>query len=274
MRALLTIARMEFTAASRLWWIRLFTIAYALMTVAMSQAATVSGDATAGESFARLTVALLPLALMVVPLASLLVGVSSVPGDPDASGFLLTLPISPGTALFGRWVGQAGAMAAALVAGYGAGALVVWAGTVATDVVAFLTLVGACLLLALAFLSIAALLAAVAPNRGAALGIATFVWFAAVIFYDAAALAGALWLTGRAGTRLLFGSVFANVVDLVRILTLSLAGTPHILGVAGESWVRTLGGPVPVVALASFALGAWIVVPLAVAVRVTALRDL
>ena len=106
-----------------------------------------------------------------------------------------------------------------------------------------------------------------------ALGVATFIWFVAVILYDAAALAGAVWLTGRAGTRLLFASVFANVVDLVRILTLTLAGTPHILGVAGESWMRTLGGTVPVAALAAAALTAWIVLPLALAVRCSAVSD-
>ena len=105
------------------------------------------------------------------------------------------------------------------------------------------------------------------------LGVSTFVWFLAVIFYDAAALAAAVWLTGRAGARLLFASVFVNVVDLVRILTLTLAGTPHILGVAGESWMRTLGGTVPVAALAAAALTAWIVLPLALAVRCSAVSD-
>jgi len=63
-------------------------------------------------------------------------------------------------------------------------------------------------------------------------------------------------------------SVF-NVVDLVRILTLTLEGTPHILGVAGESWMRTLGGPLPVAAIAAAALTAltaWIALPVALAV--------
>jgi hypothetical protein len=33
-----TVARMEFTATGRLWWIRLLTAAYSLMTVAMAYA--------------------------------------------------------------------------------------------------------------------------------------------------------------------------------------------------------------------------------------------
>ena len=32
---LMTIARMEFTATGRVWWIRLLTVAYALLSVAL-----------------------------------------------------------------------------------------------------------------------------------------------------------------------------------------------------------------------------------------------
>jgi Cu-processing system permease protein len=275
MRApLMTIARMEFTSASRLWWIRLFMVAFALITVTMAQSTVVSGDGDPHDTFARLTVALLPLALMLVPLAGLLIGVSSVSSDHEASGFLLGLPLSPFQIIVGRWLGQAAALAAALVTGFGAGGVMVWASTGATDVFRLVLLVAGCALLALAFISMATLIAAAVQNRGAALGISTFVWFVAVIFYDAAALASAVWLTGRAGTRVLFASVFANVVDLVRILILTLAGTPHILGVAGESWMRTLGGPLPVAALAAASLAVWILVPVLISVRLTATRDL
>ena len=272
--SLLTIARSEFTAASRLWWIRLFTVAYALLTIAMAQAASVTGDAASHETFARLTVSLLPLALMVVTLASLLVGVSSVSNEPDAAGFLLTQPVSRMEVLVGRWLGHAAALCAALVGGFSAGGAVVWASAGGVDIYRFALLIAGCALLALAFLSISTLVAASVSNRGTALGIAVFIWFVVVILYDAAALVAAIWLTGRLGTRLLFGSVFGNAVDLVRILVLTMAGTPHILGVAGESWMRTLGGPAPAAMLAGLALAGWIVLPLVVAAAVSSGRDL
>jgi len=65
---LITIARMEFTATERVWWIRLLTAAYALITVAMAYASGVVGETARDEAFARLTVAVLPLALTLVPL--------------------------------------------------------------------------------------------------------------------------------------------------------------------------------------------------------------
>ena len=106
------------------------------------------------------------------------------------------------------------------------------------------------------------------------MGLAAFVWFCAVILYDAAMLTLAVSTTGVAGARVLFVSVFANVVDLARVLTLLVAGTPHVLGAAGESWLRALGTPAMASALSMFALLAWIFIPLAIAVRIHGSRDL
>jgi hypothetical protein len=103
---------------------------------------------------------------------------------------------------------------------------------------------------------------------------AAFVWFVAVIFYDAAMLAVALWVPGTTGARVLFASVFGNALDLVRVLALLLAGTPHVLGAAGESWLRALGGPNHAMLVSSAALAAWIVLPLAVAAHIHARHDL
>jgi ABC-type transport system involved in multi-copper enzyme maturation permease subunit len=273
MNTLITIARMEFKADSRMWWIRLLTIAYALMTIAMAYAAGVIGDAEPGEAFARLTVAVLPLALTLVPLAALLVGVTAVATD-DATGFVLAQPVSRTGHLLGRWLGQTAALSMSLIAGFGAGGAVVSLVSGASDVARLAILVAACLLAAIAFLSIATLIVASVPRRSAAMGIAAFVWFVAVILYDAAMLSVAVWASGVAGARVLFVSVFGNVVDLVRVLTLLVAGTPHVLGAAGESWLRTLGGPAAAATLSTCALLAWIVTPLAVAARIHSARDL
>ena len=103
--------------------------------------------------------------------------------------------------------------------------------------------------------------------------VAAFVWFFAVILYDAVMLGAALWATGTAGARVLFLSVFGNVIDLVRVLALLLAGTPHVLGAAGESWLRALGGVEAAGIISTAALLGWIVAPLAVAARIHAMRD-
>jgi Cu-processing system permease protein len=267
-----TIARMEFTATARLWWIRLLTVAYAAVTVAMAHAAGVIAETEPGEAFARLTVAVLPLALTLVPLAALLIGVSSAASE-DATGFLLAQPVSRLQHLVGRWLGQAAALSISLAAGFATGGAVVALMSGAHDVFRFATLLAACLLAALTFLSIGTLITASVSRRSAAIGIAAFVWFFAVILYDSLMLAIAVWATGTAGARVLFISVFGNAIDLVRVLTLLLAGTPHVLGAAGESWLRGLGGPAAAALCSAAALAGWILVPLAIAARLHAMRD-
>jgi Cu-processing system permease protein len=269
---LMTIARMEFTATGRVWWIRLLTVAYALLCVAMAYASGVIGETDRDEAFARLTVAVLPLALTLVPLAAMLIGVTGAATD-EATGFLLSQPVSRLQHMAGTWLGQAAALSFSVIAGFGTGGAIVSLVARAHDVSRFGVLIAACLLAGLAFLSIATLIVAAVRHRSTALGLAAFTWFVAVILYDAAMLSIAVWATGVSGARVLFVSVFGNVVDLVRVLTLILAGTPHVLGAAGESWLRALGGPQVAAALSAFALLAWIFIPLAIAARIHSTRD-
>jgi ABC-type transport system involved in multi-copper enzyme maturation permease subunit len=270
---LLTIARMEFTAASRLWWIRLFTVAYMLVTVAMAYASGVIGGDDSGGGFARLTVAVLPLALMLVPLASLLIAVSGA-SDSGETAVVLTQPVTRMQAAWGCWLGQAAAVSIAIAAGLGTGGALVLAFSGAHDIARLVTLIAVCVLAGLAFLSLGSLVASIVHRRSAAMGAAAFVWFVAVVFYDAAMLATALAVPGTAGANILFISVFGNALDLVRVLALLLAGTPHVLGAAGESWLRALGGPVAAMAVSSAALSAWIVVPVAAAGIIQSRGDL
>ena len=82
------------------------------------------------------------------------------------------------------------------------------------------------------------------------------------------------WVTGSLGGRVLFGSVFGNPADLIRVVTLSVAGTPNVLGAAGDAWVRFLGGSTAATVAAIAALTAWVVVPLAAGIQLIRARDL
>ena len=107
-----------------------------------------------------------------------------------------------------------------------------------------------------------------------ALGTGIFAWFVFVLLYDGAALSLAGWLTGSTGGRVLFVSVFGNPTDVIRVAMLLVAGTPHVLGAAGEAWLRFLGGAIPAALMAVGALAMWTVAPLAVAVGIIGRRDL
>jgi Cu-processing system permease protein len=155
-----------------------------------------------------------------------------------------------------------------------AGALVIAFASGTSGIAGFVVFVAASVLLGIVFVSVAAAIAAATERRATALGLGTFVWFIFVLLYDGAILSAAGWLTGPSGGRVLFASVLGNPVDLVRVVTLAWAGTPNVLGAAGDAWMRFLGGDASAAVVAALAIGVWIAAPLVIGTRLIERRDL
>jgi Cu-processing system permease protein len=269
-----TIARLEVIAAARLNWIRLLTAAFALLAGAAAYSAGAADELSGADGFARTTVTLVPVVLILVPLAAVVLAVSGHSSEPDGQPFLFAQPVSRSAILVGRWLGQAAALGGAVLAGLSIGAGMIALGSGVDGIGRFALFGAASIALALVFLSLGAAIAAATEKRVAALGVAVFAWFVFVLLYDGAMLSIAGYLTGRTGGRILFLSIFGNPADLVRIVALSWAGTPNVLGATGDAWLRFLGGSVAAGALAVTALAAWTLVPLGVASRLLNARDL
>ena len=274
MTHLWTIAQLELTAAVRLRWIRLLTVAFGLLAAAAAYSAGAANEVSGAEGFARTTMALVPVVLVLVPLAALILGVSGQASEPGSEPFLFGQPVSRATVLVGRWLGESVALSSSIVTGLGLGGALVAFGSGADGGWRFVCFVLASVVLAAIFLSIAAAIAAATEKRVVALGVATFAWFFFVLLYDGAALSLAGWLTGSLGGRILFGSVFGNPADLIRVVALSVAGTPNVLGAAGDAWVRFLGGATSAAVVSIAALTVWMIAPLLVGVRLISTRDL
>ena len=274
MTDMLTIARLELTAAARLKWIRLLTVAFALLAAAAAYSAGAANDISGAEGFARTTMALVPVVLILVPLSALILGVSGQASEPGSEPFLFAQPVSRATVLVGRWLGESAALSGAIVTGLGIGGAMVASGSGVDGLPRFIFFMLAAVVLATIFLSIAAAIASATDQRVVALGVATFAWFFFVLLYDGAALSIAGWLTGSLGGKLLFGSVFGNPADLIRVVTLSVAGTPNVLGAAGDAWIRFLGGATGAAAAAVAGLFVWTLAPLLLGVGLIGRRDL
>jgi Cu-processing system permease protein len=274
MTHLLTIARVELTAASRLHWIRLLTAAFALLAAAAAYSAGAADELSGADGFARTTMALVPVVLILAPMAALILGVSGQAAEAGEQPFLFGQPVTRAAVLIGRWLGESVALGGAIAAGLGTGGIVVAFGSGLGGAAGFAMFVVASVALAVIFLSIAAALAAATDNRLAALGAGTFAWFFFVLLYDGAVLSLAAWATGAPGGRVLFVSVFGNPADLIRVVTLTFAGTPNVLGAAGDAWLRFLGGTAAAAAAAIGALVLWTIAPLALGVRLIGRRDL
>ncbi|HKB69299.1 MAG TPA: ABC transporter permease subunit [Thermoanaerobaculia bacterium] len=272
--AVRTVAASEFRAATRLKWIRWFAAAFALLVVGAAWSAGALAEISGAESFARTTVALVPLTLVLVPLTALLLGVTGQSGEPGTEAFFFAQPVGRFEVVVGKWAGQAAALSAAIGLGFGGGALVVAGSAGARGLPRFLFFVAVSAVLGAVFLAIAAAISAAVARRATAMGVAAFAWFFFVLLEDSAALAAAGALTGRAGARALYLSVFANPAAIARVLALSVAGTPHVLGAAGDAWAFFLGGPVIAAAVAGGALLLWAAGSLAGAGRLIGRRDL
>jgi ABC-type transport system involved in multi-copper enzyme maturation permease subunit len=271
---LLTIARLEFVSAARLKWVRLLTAAFATLALAAAYSAGAAQEVSGADGFARTTMSLIPVVLLLVPLAALVLGVSGQTVEPGHDAFLFGQPIGRATVLAGRWLGEAAALAGAIGGGLGLGGALIAISAGIDGALCFAFFIAASLVLAIVFLSIAAAIAAYTDRRVTALSIGTFAWFFFVLLYDGAALSLAGRLTGVLGGRVLFASVFANPADLIRVAMLSVAGTPNVLGAAGEAWMRFLGGATAAAAACAAVLAAWTVAPLAIAARAINARDL
>jgi Cu-processing system permease protein len=274
MRNLITIAQLELTAAARLKWIRLLTVAFALLAAAAAYSAGAANELSGADGFSRTTLALMPVALLLIPLAAIVLGVSGQCAETGSEPFLFGQPIARGTVVLGRWLGELAALGGAIVTGFGVGAVIVAGSAGVAGLLSYAFFVTASVALAAIFLSIAAAIAAATDTRVVALGAGTFAWFVLVLLYDGAALSVAGWLTGSIGGRVLFVSVFGNPSDLVRVAMLLVAGTTNVLGAAGEAWIRFLGGDLRAALTTIAALAIWTTAPLAIATQVIARRDL
>jgi ABC-type transport system involved in multi-copper enzyme maturation, permease component len=271
---LLAIARLELVAAGRLKWIRLLMVAFALLAAAAAYSAGAANELSGADGFARTTITLVPVVLILVPLSALILGISGQCAESGSEPFLFSQPVGRATVLIGRWLGECAALAGAIVIGLGTGAGIVAFASGTDGLSQFAFFVGLSIVLAMIFLSIACAIAAATEKRVVALGVGIFTWFFFVLLYDGAALSLAGWITGSVGGRVLFGSVFGNPADLVRVVTLSIAGTPNVLGAAGDAW-----GPVPRRDDPRGddrrpALVAWVVAPLLAGIRLVGARDL
>jgi ABC-type transport system involved in multi-copper enzyme maturation permease subunit len=274
MSNLIAIAHLECLSVVRLKWIRVLTASFALLAAASAYAAGAAAELSGSDGFARTTLALIPVALILVPLAAVILGVSGQSREPGGAPFLFTQPVGRAAVVLGRWAGEVVALASSVTTGFGIGSLVVIVGNGAEGVLGYAFFVLATVALGAIFLSLAAVIAAATEARAVALATGTFVWFFFVLLYDGAALSVAGWSGGPAGARVLFASVLANPVDLIRVLMLSLPEARDVLGAAGEAWIRFMGGDLSAWLIATAVLLSWMLVPLIAAAAVLDRRDL
>lgn len=258
---ILTIAKRELRDAIRSRWFLLYTLAFAVLGLAVSFVSATSAGGAGLSGYGRTTAGLINLVLLVVPLMALTAGAASIASDRERGmlPYLFAQPVTRGEVLIGKYLGVAGALLACLALGLGACSLLLALQGQHTNPTSILWLCGLSLFLALGMLSLGMFISVMARKASVAVGTAIFVWLALVFVSDLALMAGAIALRMRIES--LFALALVNPLQVFKMWSLHVIDASlDVLGPAGLYATEKYGRGLH--ALFAACLTAWIILPL------------
>lgn len=259
-----TVAHRELRDAIRSRWFWLYTIAFAVLGLAVSFVSAAGTGALGLSGFGRTTAGLINLVLLVVPLMALTAGAASIASDRERGmlAYVLAQPVSRIEVLLGKYLGLAGALLACITMGLGLCAIILAAKGVRTSPASIIWLCTLSFALALSMLSVGMLISTLARRASVAVATAIFVWLALVFVTDLALMAGAVALRLRIET--LFALSLINPLQVFKMWSLhAVDASLDVLGPAGlyasEEYASSLH------AIFAGCMAAWIIAPLTLA---------
>ena len=260
--AVRTIARQELVVSIRNRWTLVFAAVFGVLVLSISYFGLVTGGAVGFQGFARTSASLLNMVLYIVPLVALTMGTLSFTSEKSGSELLFAQPITRGEILLGKLLGLFASIFTAMLIGFGIGGVVIASQAGTAGSMRYPSLVGFSLLLALIFLSLSAFISTLCRRKTKAFGVALFVWFFFVLFYDLLVIGLTFVLKEHTANVFIFGSLFGNPVDMMRVASLMTLNGTDIFGPGGAALLRFLGGERLSVALLVAALSFWVIAPL------------
>lgn len=271
-RNVISIAHRELRDAVRSRWFTLYTLAFAVLGLAVSYVSASGSGGSGLAGFGRTTAGLVNIILLVVPLMALTAGAGSVASDRERGmlSYVFAQPVSRTEVLLGKYAGLAGALLACLCLGLGACAVILaWKG-VAASPASIACLSGLSFALALGMLSLGLLISTLARKASVAVGTAIFVWLTLVFVSDLALMTGAMAL--RLRIEELFALSLLNPLQVFKMWTLHAAdATLDVLGPAGLYATEEYGQRLHLI-FAAFLFG-WAVLPLVAAAALISRRS-
>lgn len=224
------VAREELRLALEGRWMFGFTALLTALVLGLSFFGLAQSREVGFQGFARVTLSLMNLVLVLVPLAGLMMGVTSLTGGANTLPLLLAQPVSRGEVLIGKLFGIAAALTAAQLVGFGAGGLIVASQAGADQVRGYLALTGLSVALGWLTVSTSLAIATVWPERIRATFAALLLWLLMAVAYDLVVLGATTLLNGVPLQSVLFPALLVNPVDLTRVLTTLAVGSGALFG--------------------------------------------
>lgn len=272
--AVITIARQELVINIRNRWTLVFAGVFGVLVLAISYFGLVTAGSVGFEGFARTSGSLLNIVLYIVPLVALTMGTLSFTSEKTASELLFSQPITRAEILVGKFLGLFASIFVATLIGFGLAGVIIAAKAGNEGALRYPAFVGFSLMLALIFLSLSAFISAVCRRQSKAFGVALAVWFFFVLFYDLLVIGFTFLLKERTANIFIFGSLFGNPVDMVRIGSLMTLNGKDIFGAGGAALLKFLGGESLSIVVLVTMLFLWTIAPLFCAERLLRRQDI
>ena len=121
-RNVLAVAHRELRDAVRSRWFLLYTLAFAVLGLAVSYVSAAGSGGSGLSGFGRTTAGLINIVLLVVPLMALTAGAATIASDRERGmlSYVFAQPVSRLEVLLGKYVGLAASLLACLCLGLGA----------------------------------------------------------------------------------------------------------------------------------------------------------
>ena len=266
------VATEEYRRSLETRWLFGFTIVFAALVLGLSYFGLVQGREVGFQGFARTTLGLMNLVLLIVPLCALVLGVTSLTGGGDTLALLLAQPVSRGEVLVGKYLGLGTALTVAQALGFGVGGVVVALNAGADQLPGFVALTVLSMALGWLHLAAALCIGALWPDRLKAMSAALLLWLLLVVAYDLCVLGATTLLSGLPLETVLFPALLLNPVDLARVLITIAVGSGALFGPTSAVLVHMFGpGQGVLIGVAMLAIET--LVPLAIAAHLFRRRD-
>jgi len=236
------IAQKEILSSFRNKWFLLYTIVFALLSLALSLIG-LSGLETYGVSgFGRTTASLINMILLFVPLMGLNLGAMSIAYERERGIllYILSQPVSYFEVLIGKYSGLALSILGSLILGFGLSGFVIAYKGGSADVTGYIYFIFLTFLLAMVSLSIGMFISTLFKKYDTALGVSIFTWLFLVIFSDLGII-GTSFLVNL-DINQVFALALLNPLQVFKLSAIfSLRDNLEILGPVGIYAVRNFG---------------------------------
>lgn len=222
-------------------WLISFAVCFALLSASLALLTRSAAGDQGAAGFGRTAAGLINLVMVLVPLMSMTAAASSVAGDRERGvmAFLLAQPVSLFEVMLGKFIGLSMSVVAAVVLGFGVGALLI-AASGGGDAWTYAQVTMLTALLAIAMVSVGMLVSAFCRRSGTAITAVLLTWLALVFACDLVLMGSHVAL--KLGVPTLFHLSLVNPLQVFKVAALTpLGGSLDVLGPAAAWAVHVYG---------------------------------